>query len=128
MTCGQDEIAKMHSVTEIVRVMSSKASSQAILHATLRVISALCLGNSYTPHKKNQTNIEKVSGIQVLVDLLKRNATGSIRLRSDIYYCLSTLCLNNPRNRKVLGKYLNRAGYNYDWLIKNLVSIICLRY
>ena len=109
MTSGQDEIAKMHSVTEIVRVMSSKASSQAILHATLRVISALCLGNSYTPHKKNQTNIEKVSGIQVLVDLLKRNATGSsIRLKSDIYYCLnftflyfflpSTKCISSPQN------------------------------
>lgn len=85
------------------------------------------MGNSYTPHKKNQTIVEKVNGIQSIVDLLKRNI-GSIKLKSQIYYCLSAICLNNPRNRKVVGKHLGRAGLNFDFLIRDLVNIFSIRY
>lgn len=125
----QDEIAKVHTISEIIRLLASKTLSDTLTFAGLRVISAMCVGACYTANKANQTQLEKISGIPVLVDLLKRantNVNCQHRLKSEIYYCMSMVCLNNARNKKVLGKHLTRAGFSFDTIIKDLVNLMSI--
>lgn len=122
---GQDEVARFHAIPEMMRILLAKTASNQVIFEALKLISALCVSTCYTPNRKNQTSMEKISAIPVLVDLLKKNAN-SPRFKSEIFYCMSMLCLNNPRNRKVLGKHLTRAGLSYDDVIKELAVLMSI--
>lgn len=117
----QDEVAKIHAIPAIVRLL--KSTNPRILSYTFKTISYLCVNSSYMNNVKNQSSIEKLATISLVIDICNKSSF-SDKLKSEAYYSLSMICLNNPKNRKSLSKQLNGR---LDNLIRNLFRLMTLR-
>ena len=117
-------MAEVHVIPEILRLPIIKTTSIPILFALIRTIDSLCVGTCYSTNYQNQLSLEKMGALSLMVELVTKNYSNE--LKSEAYYCMSMLCLNNPNNRKNLLKCFTLYGLNWEKMTKELISLLNL--
>ena len=113
----QEEVAKLHAIPAILRLL--KSPNERLLIASLKSIEAACVWIGYSINSKNQLIISKQAGISSILDITK-SKTSSTRLKTEAYYTLSMVCLNNQTNKKILFESIE---YRVDLLIYEIRNI-----
>ena len=113
----QEEVAKLHAIPAILRLL--KSTNENILIAALKSLVASCVAVGYSVNVKNQTIVAVNSGISAIIDLCK-SKSNSIRLKTEAYYALSMVCLANLANKQTM---LECIDYRVDILINQIRSI-----
>ena len=119
---GADDLGKVHAVPAILRLL--KSSNEKIIFQSLKLLQDLCVTTGNVANFKNQQQICKVGGVVSLLDLINQRKNVENKLKCEVYYTLSLICLNNSSTRKTVFKTLNMDLIS---LITEIVSFIVPR-